>query len=391
MQARTNSPLRNRKCVFACKIFRKKLQYKRSFVRQKTRAVSPERCSMKGRSVTMAQNRKRVVIAALDGFVDWDKLVRTAASLVEGPIGEYLLAFKFNDAVDRWGADLFPKLYGELGITCGDITPMADMKIGAMADLKLRDVVKTNLARIAPYAEFDPSAIVTVAMDCGVQTWRAVPEKYPNLRTALMGVPTDVTPEECKARFGGDPWEVTDRQLAFICRENDPETGQPRAPMPPCIIAAADVIAPIREKYEGIETIVPGIRDWWMKEDHQKRKGGTYEVLDKGAWALVMGTQIIKGGQGVDTIESQKRTAGEIERFLADAMKRPLAFPPPSRRVTVPRHSDDVYLKVLHECNGYYEAPLGGDGKPLGKLVAYSGRYKAEGVKKELQYVGFAY
>lgn len=270
--------------------------------------------------------RPRRIIAALDGFTEWEKLVNTLLVLTQGPIAPYLLAVKLNDALDRWGASAFSRLWEDAGVG-GEVKAMADMKIGAMADLKLRDVVSTNLARIAPYAEFQADAIVTVAMDCSVATWQQVPERYPELQTALMGVPTDVGPEECKARFGGSPWEVTDRQLSYICLEPDEETGAPRAPQPPCLIAGYDVIEPALAKYPGIKPITPGIRDKWMLDrGSQKRTTGVYDALAAGAYAVVMGTQIIKGyvckedpNQSISPRTSQECTAMQIERFLEDA------------------------------------------------------------------------
>lgn len=271
----------------------------------------------------MKPSRRRV-IAALDGFKEWGTLVEVFCLLIAGPIGPYLLAVKLNDALDRWGAAAFRNLWQEAGIG-GEVKAMADMKIGGgigtMPDLKLHDVVDTNLHRIAPYAEFQADAIVTVAMDCSVATWQRVPERYPDLQAALMGVPTDISEEECKARFGGTPWETTNRQLHYICRELDEEMGKPRAPQPPCLIAGYDVIVPALAEYPGIKPITPGIRDEWMHKGSQKRTAGVYDALLAGAHAVVMGAQIVKGNPdaGVTREESQEHTAAEIERFLVDA------------------------------------------------------------------------
>lgn len=275
--------------------------------------------------IVLNQDGRRV-IAALDGFSVWGKLVETMVVLTQGPIAPYLLAVKLNDALDRWGAAAFPRLWEDAGVG-QDVRAMADMKVsvGAMADLKLRDVDFTNLNRIAPYAAFQADAIVTVAMDCSIATWQKIPEKYPELQTALMGVPTDISLKECLARFGGNPWEITDRQLDYICRQPDDETQKPRAPQPPCVIAGYDVIKPVLEKYPGIRPITPGIRDAWMDKGSQKRTAGVYDALMAGAYAVVMGTQIIKGyvnkddqSQSVSPEESQFCTAAEIERYLRD-------------------------------------------------------------------------
>ena len=266
------------------------------------------------------KKRRRWVVAALDGFTDWSKLVRTLLVLTQGPIGPYLRAVKLNDALDRWGAGAFARLWEDAGV---------ENDVQAMADLKLRDVDFTNLNRITPYYEFQHDTIVTIAMDCSIATWQKVPGKYPELQTALMGVPTDIDPLECQARFGGTPWEVTDRQLEYICkpwRDAQDNEQPPRAPQPPCVIAGYDVIAPVLEKYPGIRPITPGIRDAWMDKGSQKRTAGVYDALMAGADSVVMGTQIVKGfvcdedpARNISPEESQERTVAEIERFRQDA------------------------------------------------------------------------
>lgn len=53
--------------------------------------------------------------------------------------------------------------------------------------------------------------------------------------------------------------------------------------------------------------------------------------------------------------------------------------------------SEDALLAALCHSPGYYETPLDTEGKPLGPLVGYSGRYEDETTGRELQYVGFRY
>lgn len=50
----------------------------------------------------------------------------------------------------------------------------------------------------------------------------------------------------------------------------------------------------------------------------------------------------------------------------------------------------DTPLEILARCGGYYECPTDGNGRRLGKLVGYAGRYEApDGLQK--QYVGDVY
>lgn len=50
----------------------------------------------------------------------------------------------------------------------------------------------------------------------------------------------------------------------------------------------------------------------------------------------------------------------------------------------------DTPLEILARCGGYYECPIDGNGRRLGRLVGYAGRYEAsDGLQK--QYVGDVY
>lgn len=286
----------------------------------------------------MVDQRGRRIIASLDGYKTWEELVKAFLLLMNGPIGPYVRMVKLNDALDRFGgASAFERLWNDAGVN-SDVGAFADLKVTedmdngllAMADLKLEDVVFTNLNRIAPYAEFQRNAVVTVHMSCSLATWQQVPVNFPYLQTALMGVPTDIDPVECALRNDGrTPWEATDKQLEFICRPwTDAQNNeQPaRAPQPPCIIAGEDIIIPVLKKYPGIKPITPGIRDDWMKDKgDQKRTVGIYEALSRGIYGAVMATQLLKGykckddpTQSISPEESQERTAAEIERWVAD-------------------------------------------------------------------------
>lgn len=67
---------------------------------------------------------------------------------------------------------------------------------------------------------------------------------------------------------------------------------------------------------------------------------------------------------------------------------------PISQTIVLPRmlrHPDDVYLRLLRERRGYYNAVIDpATGLPIGPLVAYSGKYDVEGVAKK-QWVGYIY
>jgi orotidine-5'-phosphate decarboxylase len=66
-------------------------------------------------------------------------------------------------------------------------------------------------------------------------------------------------------------------------------------------------------------------------------------------------------------------------------------FPRPTQKIVIPAGPMTIehYLEVLKNCGGYYSTPQQ-DGKALGPLVGYSGKYKA-GDEAEKQYVGFRY
>lgn len=53
--------------------------------------------------------------------------------------------------------------------------------------------------------------------------------------------------------------------------------------------------------------------------------------------------------------------------------------------------SNQRYLKMLHDCDGFYETPMNSKGRPLGPFVGYSGRYTDEATGQQLQYVGTRY
>lgn len=51
----------------------------------------------------------------------------------------------------------------------------------------------------------------------------------------------------------------------------------------------------------------------------------------------------------------------------------------------------DTPLEILARCGGYYECPTDGNGRRLGKLVGYAGRYEAPEDGLQKQYVGYVY
>src|SRR3989338_5324320 len=53
--------------------------------------------------------------------------------------------------------------------------------------------------------------------------------------------------------------------------------------------------------------------------------------------------------------------------------------------LVIPRQGEDP-LDLLARCGGYYDCPIGADGKPKGPLVGYTARYDGEH-----HWVGFTY
>lgn len=260
--------------------------------------------------------RRRIVVA-LDRFPAYERMVEALQGLTEGPIAPYIYAIKTNSVPHKYsGAKTISNLFADADV---------DPAVRIMADIKCRDIWPTNEDTILPYWELQPDAIVTVAMDCSLETFVECPKRFPHLKVAILGVLTDISEEECLGRWGDLPFEVMDRQMDWLFNEEIDEHGNVRARQPACAVASLKVAPQLKEKYTGIITITPGVRDEWMVDKgSQKRTTGTYEALQV-TDLLVIGTQILKGyvckddpSQNISPQKSQELTAAEIERYLSE-------------------------------------------------------------------------
>ena len=313
---------------------------------------------------------EKVIILPLDGYKNGNHLLEVLGKILKEPGVKELLAFvKLNDAVHNldFGG---PKIYQEIE----KLLQEHEVEVGIFLDLKIFDVSETLKNVLKKYISSQPG-ILTVSSGCSVKGILELRRLLPLTTLAMISVPTDISQDECQARFGMSPEIKIYNDLMNIRREYAKiiQPGDKEEPFD-LIVCSYHELGFLEQNVKGFYGyIVPGIRDEWMKKpgEHQKRTAGVIDALNMGATYVVMGAQMTKGNEemGISAEESRRRTLELLTEFFGDTIDP---------------------LKILTKRGGYYCSPKKSDGSPLGPLVGYAGTYEDESGQK-MNYVGIEY
>ena len=318
---------------------------------------------------------KRVVILPFDGYENVDALTKAFNKLMDEPdLAELIAYVKLNDAVhnhDAGGPAIVDSLKFKL-LSRG-------LPIGIFLDLKIADVSATVVNTLKKY-DLSKNDILTVSSSVSAETLIKLRELMPEVKLVMVSALTDMSRDECRARFGQSPEVKIYNDLMNIREFYYDLTGRyenwPVSIAQPfdMIVCSKEDVAFLKKNLPATyQFIVPGIRDIWMSAGHQKRISGVREALDAGATFVVMGAQLTKGNpeNGITPKQSRELTKQEIAKAK-------------NNFVVV----GDL-LGTLKACGGYYCSPLDKEGKLLGPLVGYAGTYKTDNGPKN--YVGYEY
>lgn len=266
----------------------------------------------------------RPIIYPMDGCPTAAYLISDlTANLLRPGIGELIAMAKINDA--NFARDMSaPDLIDGIRIV-GQITKT---DIGIFNDLKTGDVSGT-LKNITNRFRKNVPEILTVSAIIATEGFLKIRQTLPSTKIALFSVPTDMSVEECKARYNGmTPSEKIISDIEFFMTQWYvvlDEAGIDRTSSDVFEFPFDFVVCSPRElddlndagMGQYFKWICPGIRDRWMEADHQKRTTGILEALQKGAAYAVMSTQLRKGSpkNGVSPEESCELTLKEIQKF----------------------------------------------------------------------------
>lgn len=261
---------------------------------------------------------EKVIILPLDGYKNGELLLEALRRILKEPGVKELLAFiKLNDGihnVDYGGPEM-----------CQEIREMLKdngIDAGIFLDLKIFDVSETLKNVLKKYI-LQPG-ILTVSSGCSVKGILELRRLLPETSLAMISTPTDISKDECQARFGMSPEMKIYNDLMNIRKEYAKiiQPGDKEEPFD-LVVCSYHELSFLNQNLTGFYGyIVPGIRDEWMKKpeekEHQKRTTGVIDALTAGATYVVMGAQMTKGNpdMGVSAEESRNKTLELLTGFL---------------------------------------------------------------------------
>jgi len=258
---------------------------------------------------------RRCVFLAVDGMKYLDDALRLIESVAKGPMEPFLAGIKLNDALHaKWGGQaLIDRLYSEWP------------HLILFADLKTFDVKSTVVNTLMHYRRDQRRLIVTVSVHCSADTFFALQAEIPELKVAVMGVPTDMSKRDCVNTYGGFPdvvmkvW-LTEREEQYSLLAEKAEHRPNGDHLASCAIASYDMIEMLKDSFPWLRLITPGIRDLWMLGNlaGQKRTAGCVDALEAGACYIVLGNQLTKGDpdNGISAEYSQILTADTLSSYF---------------------------------------------------------------------------
>lgn len=263
------------------------------------------------------------VILPLDGGLNSAHNIIRLTQLMSSPgIRDVVGMVKINDG--NFKADMSAPSTIDALRSVGNFT---NTSFGIFNDLKTGDVSGTLRNISNCFGAASSPEILTVNSLIATKGFLEFKNHLPFTQVALFSVPTDMTVEECKHKYGGmTPAEKIFSDLEFYLEEWEKivkeeeivQNDKFRVPFS-LVVCSPRELDYLNEKGMGeyFDFLCPGIRDHWMKKDHQERTTGVLEALEKKAKWVVMFTQLIKGNPdaGISPEESQERTLQEIMKF----------------------------------------------------------------------------
>lgn len=319
--------------------------------------------------------KRKFIVLPLDGFVSAETLMDYLRNLLDELAGDELLDYlsyiKLNDGVhnlDAGGPLIVERITEEL--------EKRGLPVEIFLDLKIGDVSATVVNVLKKYQSL-LIGILTVSSLCSVETLIKLRQLMPNTKLALLSALTDISREEFQIRFGTTPGMQILKDWQNISAVYARETGKYenwKHPLPFDLVVCSDEESKFLKLNlpAAVGTIVPGIRDEWMRKanEHQKRITGVRQALDNDATFVVMGAQFTKGNPDLNISPQESR------RLTLQEVKQSLRF-----------ESGDP-LELLKSYDGYYCSKIDADGI-VGPLVAYAGTYSTEAGLKN--FVGYEY
>ena len=263
------------------------------------------------------------IILAKDGCKSAAHLIAELTLLMSQPgISKLAGVVKLND-----GNFIEDMSASGIGAALKAVAEVTGTRFEVFEDLKTGDVSKT-LNNIAKRFQGVAPKILTVNALIATEGFLEIKKALPETEVALFSVPTDMSVEECRAKYDGKtPGEKILSDLEFYLERweklkpnvdsgklpANANIGQPFS-LAVCSPRELDFLND-HGMGQYFKWVCAAIRDEWMPEDHQKRTAGIREVLVKGAKYAVMGTQLLKGNPeaGISPEESQQRTLNEVQ------------------------------------------------------------------------------
>ncbi|MCX6795063.1 MAG: hypothetical protein NTY31_03730 [Candidatus Falkowbacteria bacterium] len=260
-----------------------------------------------------------MIILPLDTYPNAEALLAGVSKFFTDPdVNRLVSHIKLNDGVHQ------PDVGGPAVVMLtASLLKELDSEAKIFLDLKIFDVSATLVNVLKKYKNegFIPD-ILTVCANCSVDGILKLRRLLPETKLALVSVPTDISQEECLARFGMTSEIKIYNDLQNIRRiykqkiDADESWNLSEEPFDLIVCSAHELDFLKRNLSNDYGFIVPGIRDEWMKkpDEHQKRTTGVRKALEKGATYVVMGAQMREGNPllNITPEESRARTIAEI-------------------------------------------------------------------------------
>ena len=277
-------------------------------------------------------------------------------------IVDYISYFKFNDALHLEG------MKGENGVLAKIVSLYPDKYI--FWDLKLPDTNGTDKNILLKYVPFmRPGDIVTVSSIASLRALRDVRKLIPaGVKIAIVSVLTDTARDECRMRRGAVPeMAILNDVMNLLEYGND---------LFDSVVCGSKELKFMKQILpDCIETYIPAVRDYWMEVGQQSadRIDGVKNILDAGADNLILGGQLFKGNPERKISAAESRRLSIKEALKSDALSLIKGQP----------------LETLINFEAHYQSRQDSEGRFLGPLVAYSGKYPSPTGEKN--YVGDVY
>jgi len=319
--------------------------------------------------------KRKFIVLPLDGFASAEALMEYLRNLLDELSGDelldYLAYIKLNDGVhnlDAGGPLVVEQIIEEL--------KQRELSVEIFLDLKIGDVSATVTNVLKKYQNL-PIGILTVSSLCSVETLIKLRLLMPDTKLAMLSALTDISREEFQIRFGMTPgmqilkdWQ----NISSVYFNKAAKYENWQHPLPFDLVVCSPEELPFLNHNlpVAVGTVVPGIRDEWMRKanEHQQRITGVRQALDNDATFVVLGAQFTKGNPDLNVSPQESR------RLTLQEVKLSLRF-----------ESGDP-LEVLKSYDGYYCSKIEADGI-VGPLVAYAGTYPTEDGPKN--FVGYEY